>query len=251
MTSTASRSKSDVDTAAKFLAAAGVCLRYQPSPSVPLASMYGFADERHATILTNALIDRGDAVEINCIADRVCLAHKTLVPSLIALARRNELSDDAERVLGVLIETPRPTAGMVRKFMGVPPQKWPNAADEALAELQRAMVIDRGSTDVPETGAVYLSKDGIPYRIVDDVHAKHVKASAKLSIETALQNVLLAIVDDIAITKLRSLCKRIATAAEVDAAVDALVAKRKLLRDGKAVSRPRPSRPSRAGSTSR
>jgi len=201
--------------AARFLARAGIVLRYGASAKLPLASMYAaVGDDRLATRLTNALIDDGTAVEIACVADRVCLAHASLAPALIALCRRGrtvdelDLSHTARDVLGFLANAERPTAGAVRAYLGVPPQTWPNAADDALLELQRAFVIDRGPTDVPATGAAYLSKDGIPYRLVDDVHAAHVRAAGKLTIERALDIVL----GKLAVPKL---LKRLASAAEI------------------------------------
>src|SRR5262245_20547692 len=93
--------------AAKFLAEVGICLRYQASDKLPLASMYQAArSERRATELTNQLISDGTAIEINCVAERVCLAHASLAPALIALRRRDlELTDTARRVLAFLEET--------------------------------------------------------------------------------------------------------------------------------------------------
>jgi hypothetical protein len=38
----------------------------------------------------------------------------------------------------------------------------PDAADLALGELQREMLIDRGPSSVPEDGIPYLSKEGYP-----------------------------------------------------------------------------------------
>jgi hypothetical protein len=208
--------------AAKFLARAGIVLRYGANAKLPLASMYAaVGDDRKATTLTNALIGDGTAIEVACVADRVCLAHASLAPALIALCRRGRavdelaLSQTARDVLGFLAMTERPTAGAVRAYIGVPPQTWPNPADNALLELQRAFVIDRGPTDVPATGAAYLSKDGIPYRLVDDVHAAHIRAAGKLTIERALDTVL----GKLAIAKPRPLLKRIASAAEIDAAL--------------------------------
>lgn len=106
------------------------------SEALPLASMYqevwcqapakagrGETErdaQRRATILTNALIDRGAAVEINVIADRVTIVHAPLAPALIALRRRGAdpddlaLPDTARRVLAFVLGEPRPTAGQVR-----------------------------------------------------------------------------------------------------------------------------------------
>jgi hypothetical protein len=219
--------------ASAFLAEVGVALRYGASDKLPLASMYAaIGDDRKATQATNDLIAKGVAVEINCVADRVGLVCASLVPALLVLRRRNrevdelDLSDTARDVMGFVAATPRPTAGMVRAYLRVPPKTWPNAADEALAELQRWLVIDRGATDVPETGAAYLSKDGIPYRLVDEVHAKHVAAAAKLSVDRAADAVIGAYLGGAVFavrSKLRSLFKLCLSASEIDASVDRLV----------------------------
>ena len=213
-------SKAERKAASKFLADAGVVLRYHLSDKVPLASLHAFAgNDRDAVVLANALIESGDAIEVTCVADRVCLAHPSLVPALYALARRDValearrdvvLSDDAKRVFEFLKFTPRPTAGMVRAHLGIPPKTWPNAADDALAELQRAMLIDRGAADVPDTGIVYLPKDGIPYRIFDDEHPRHVKAAKKLTPSKAI--VVLLKYFELAVAK--KLFKRIVRKAE-------------------------------------
>src|SRR5689334_10705715 len=147
-----------VAQAERFLAAVAIALRYGPSDALPLASLYqavwcqvptarGAGEterdaQRRATVLTNALIDRGVAVETNAIADRVAIAHRSIVPSLIALRRRGaaagdlDLSPTARRVLAFVAGEDRPTAGQVRSHLGVPPRTWPNPADDALAELQ-------------------------------------------------------------------------------------------------------------------
>jgi hypothetical protein len=191
--------------AAAFLANAGIALRYGPHKTLPISSVYaavarrGEADadvQRRATELTNALIGDGTAIEILCVADRVAIAHASLVPALIALRRRGrthadlELSDDARRVLAFVASEPRATAGQVRAHLGVPPRTFPNRADDALAELQRWLVLDRGPTDVPEHGPAYLTKEGIPYRLVDEAHPAHVRAAAKLSVARAAKLVI-------------------------------------------------------------
>src|SRR5206468_5617064 len=120
--------------------------------------------------------------------------------ALIALRRRGklvgelDLSETARDVLGFIASTQRPTAGQVRGHVGVA-REWPNPADDALAELQRFLIIDRGPTDVPKHGAPYLGKEGIPYRLVDDVHTAHVTASGKLSAASAADELLLAYLD--------------------------------------------------------
>ena len=210
---------------AAFLAQVGIALRYGATDKLALASLYAaVGDDRRATRLANALIDDGLALEVTCVGDRVALAHASLAPALIALCRRRagDLSDTARDVLGFIAATPRATAGAVRAYLRVPPRTWPNVADDALAELQRALVVDRGATDVPETGAAYLSKDGIPYRLVDEAHAAHVAAAAALDPARAGDTLVLGYLRGAvfaAAPKLRALFKRCLAAAEVTAAV--------------------------------
>jgi hypothetical protein len=228
-----------------FVAEVAIALRYGPNDVLPLASIYHAvwrhgpraeleADaQRRATVLTNALLDAGSVIEVNVIADRLAIAHAAITPALIALRRRGrgvadlDLSDAARRVLELLGEHPRPTAGFVRARYGVPPKQWPNPADEALAELQRALVIDRGSTDVPDTGAAYLGKDGIPYRMVDVVHRAHVAAATALSVDAAAITLVGAYLDGAVFAtrrRLASLFKRCVSVRELDAALAALAA---------------------------
>lgn len=207
--------------------------------------------QRRATTLIHQLIAAGDAIETTVIADRVGLAHASLIPALIALVRRRraagragamlsvddlEISDTARRVLGFLATTPRPTAGQVCAYLGVPPQTWPNAADNALAELQRALVIDRGATDVPEKGSAYLTKDGIPYRLVDDVHARHVKAAAKLTVEAAAAKLVERYLDGARMATRKQLAKifdACMSPAELDAALATLARKVAVVGEGR------------------
>jgi hypothetical protein len=165
-------------------------LRYGPGKGIAIPSLYEeVGDDREATTIANELIAQGIAIETNAIAKRVALIDVALAPALVALCR-GEPSETAERVLGFLAHAERPTAGMVRAFLGVPPKTWPNAADDALAELQRLTLIDRGPADVPEHGAAYLSKDGIPLRIFDRAHPAIAKAAAKLTREAAAELLL-------------------------------------------------------------
>jgi hypothetical protein len=241
--------------AARYLANVGFALRYGPHKTLPIASMYAAVwrsipsrepeaeAQRRATALTNALIADGTAVEVTCIADRVGLAHASLLPPLIALVRRGrkvealELTDTARRVLDFMTHTPRPTAGMVRAHLGVPSGTWPSPADEALGELQRLLVIDRGPTDVPEKGAAYLTRDGIPYRLVDGVHVQHVKAAVTLDVDDAAALVIEHYLDGARFATKKQLAKLFEAClspAELDAALAALGRKVEVVRDGRA-----------------
>jgi hypothetical protein len=200
--------------------------------------------QRRATILTGALIDRSAAVETNAIADRVAIVHAPLVPALIALRRRGAdpddlaLSDTARRVLAFVRSESRPTAGQVRAHLGVPPRTWPNPADDALAELQRSLLIDRGAAEVPDAGAPYLAKDGIPYRAFDRTHPALVRAAAALTAGEAARRLIAAYLGGAVFaprSKLASMFKHCVSRAELDAAIDALAAEGRVEIAGKAV----------------
>lgn len=237
--------------AEKFLAGVAIALRYGPSDALPLASMYQATwrqagkrapeterdAQRRATTLTSALIEQGTAIEINVIAERLAVVHVAVAPAVIALRRRGarpgdlELSDTARRVLGFVRDADRPTAGQVRAHLGVPPKTWPNPADSALAELQRALLVDRGPAEVPETGSPYLAKDGIPYRVFDRVHAGLVNQAGKLAVADAASQLVFAYVAGAVFarrSKLASMFKLCLSRAELDAAVAQLVAARRL-----------------------
>lgn len=270
--------------AEQFLRRVAIALRYGASAALPMASMYhavwrhvplegagsvaagakarrrGRAAasagddgeiereaQRRATVLTNALIERGTAIEINAVADRVAVAHRSLVPALFALGRRGADEDDldlspaARRALAFIAGADRPTAGQVRAHLGVPPRTWPNPADDALAELQRVFLIDRGAAEVPDTGAPYLARDGIPYRVFARAHPEVVAEAAKLSVGDAAMRLIagyLAGAVFAAPGKLASLFKRCLSRSELDTALAALadrgeVAEQRL--DGKLV----------------
>lgn len=231
--------------AGAFLAEVAIALRYGATESLPLASMYQATRrsvptaeperdaQRRATVLTNALIDDATAIETSVIADRIALAHASLVPALIALRRRGAapdelaLSDAARRALAFVRDADRPTAGQVRAHLGVPPRTWPNPADDALAELQRHLLVDRGAAEVPETGSPYLSRDGIPYRIFDRTHAALVARAAKLAIADAARQLIAAYLAGAIFArrgKLASMFKHCLSRAELDAAIATLVA---------------------------
>ena len=241
--------------AAKFLDDVGIALRYGPSKQLPLASMYQAVwrlagkrpeseDEaqRRAGIVTNAMIDGGLAVEVTVVAERVAVVAPSVAPALYALVRRMardelELSDDARAVLAYIANAERPTAGQVRAYLGVPPKTWPNRADDALGELQRKLLIDRGAVQVPATGIPYLPKDGIPYRVFDDAHPAVVKAASKLSVDAAAAMLVERYLHGARYAeprKLASLFKRCMSRVEVDQAIASLVARGLAAMDGTA-----------------
>jgi hypothetical protein len=184
------------DDAIRFIREAGFALRYNSTPALPLASMYGAArDKRRAIELTNALLARDEVIETNVIADRLVLVHRDLVPALYALRTRfrtSKLSGNPQKVFQLIREDGTATAGDVRRFLGVDGTKRPDAADIALGDLQRELLIDRGPSSVPKNGIPYLSKEGFPYRVFEKAHPELVKAAKGMKTEAALKTILAA-----------------------------------------------------------
>jgi len=182
--------------AIRFVKAVKFVLRYNSTPSVPLTSMYATAgDTRRAIELTNLLLARDEVVETNVIADRLVLVHRDVVPALYALRvrfRAPALSDHAQRALDLIETDGTATSGDIRRYFGVGSAKRPDAADLALAELQREMRIDRGPSSVPEKGIPYLSKEGFPYRIFEKAHGDLVKAAKAMQTDAALRSLVQA-----------------------------------------------------------
>jgi len=207
--------------AVRFLRAAKIVLRYGPSARLPLASMYGAVpDKRLAIILTNALLASGEAVESNAVADRLVLLHRDIVPSVLALRMRHRapLSANAARALACLEAEGTATAGDVRRLLGAVGTKRPDAADLALAELGREMLIDRGPSSVATKGIFYLSPEGYPYRILAVAHPELVRAAKKISVAEAIRTVAAA-VGDVPPAKLAAMFKLCFSRAELDAAL--------------------------------
>jgi hypothetical protein len=176
--------------AVKFMKRVKFALRYNSTPSLPLASMFEAAhDKRVAIELANALLAAKEVVETNVIADRLVLVHRDVVPALYMLRTRHapNLSKNAARAFELIQENGTATVGDVRRFLGVEGLKRPDPADIAVGDLQREMLIDRGPSSVPKKGIPYLSKEGFPYRVFAKAHPDLIKAAKKLSSEEALQ----------------------------------------------------------------
>ncbi len=179
-----------VQDAVSFMKTVKFALRYGPTPSVPLPSIYAAAaDQRRAIELTNSLLARGEVIETNVVAGRLVLAHRDVVPALYALRTRfraASLSEDAGRALALIGNGQGVSAGDVRRFLGVTGKQRPDRADVALAELMRELLVDRGPSSVPKTGIPYLSKEGYPYRVFDKAHPELIRSAKKLKILEAI-----------------------------------------------------------------
>jgi hypothetical protein len=176
--------------AIRFMKTVKLALRYNSTPALPLASMYAAArDKRVAIELTNALLASGEVIETNVVADRLVLAHRDIVPALYALRTRfraSALSANAERAFSLILEDGTASVGDVRRFLGVGGSPRPDAADVAVGELMREMLVDRGPFEVPKNGIPYLSKEGYPYRAFEKAHPELVRAAKKMKTDAAI-----------------------------------------------------------------
>jgi hypothetical protein len=190
---------SGLDTAAdalQFMGEVAVALRYGAATNLPLASMYR-ATQRQVPVLendkpaharafelTNALLSSGSVVEINVIANRLVLAHERVMPAIYALRREHDktrLSDAARRALEFITDNATASSGDVRRLLNAGGQRRPDAADLALAELQRELLVDRGPSSGPSQGVFYLTREGYPYRLFAPSHAGIVSTASRLS----------------------------------------------------------------------
>lgn len=106
-----------------FMKSVRIALRYNVTPSLPLAGMHkAAADIRRSTEFSNALLSRGEAIETNTIAERLVLLHRGIAPAIYALRRRDrklKLSDNADRAFSLIQREGHASSGDVRRFLGV------------------------------------------------------------------------------------------------------------------------------------
>ena len=190
-----------------FMQHVGIALRYGAASSLPLASMYR-ATQRHvpepedeklaharAFELTNALLQGGQVVEINLIAERLSLAHERVLPVVYALRRRSQesrLSAAAGEAFRFIEANESATSGDIRRLLRAEGQPRPDAADLALSELQRELLVDRGPSSGLSTGVFYLSREGYPYRVFSTAHAGIILSASRLSRTEAARDLLTA-----------------------------------------------------------
>ena len=187
--------------ASRFLRSAGIVLRYWSTKGIPLASMYQACTgnnrekeegQRSAIEFSNALLESFQAIEVNMIAGRICLIDETLVPALYRLVTRErlynqvpKLSADARQAYDLISIRGEITAGDLRRKMGIKSGLQENPAYQALAELQRHFLVDRGPFVMPEKGVPYLSKEGYPYHFFHEAHLELATAARKLTVRQA------------------------------------------------------------------
>jgi hypothetical protein len=192
-----------VDTpkdAEAFLARHGIVLRYAVASGVPLASLRAACGPANAKAalersihVTNHLLGRAIGIEVNVISSRLTIVHRTWMPALYRLVRRDRAPDDlaglsinARRAYALVVANREVSAGAVRKHLGVAATPRHDPAYDALAELQRQLLVDRGPFVVPKKGIPYLSREGYPYHLVHQAHADLVRAARALDVDEAI-----------------------------------------------------------------
>lgn len=211
--------------AVSFIQSVHLALRYNATPSLPLAAMHTAAgDVRRSTEYTNALLASGEAIETILIADRLVLLHRGIAPAVYTLRRRKnrplQLSVNAERVLTMIQTDGHASSGDVRRFLGCHGQTRPDPGDEALAELQRELLVNRGPSSIPKNGIPYLSAEGYPYRIFATAHPAVVQTASRLTIEQAATSLIEAYLEaavSVSIRKLASMFRLLLSAEELAA----------------------------------
>ena len=217
--------------AERFLEHAGVALRYAATKGLPIASLRSAAgDESKAALvtsieLTNHLLASGIGVEVNVVADRLALVHRSLLPALYVLVRRGRPVEDLEGLSmiarsahALLRQQHQISAGDLRRHLGLKTEPRRDPAYEALAELQRALLVGRGPFEVTNSAIPYLSQEGYPYHLLHERHPSLLREARALSVEAATDRWLgryLAAAPAVTPRKLASMFRRFLGADEI------------------------------------
>ncbi|MBV8087517.1 MAG: hypothetical protein JO247_22130 [Chloroflexi bacterium] len=234
------------EEAMAFMEEVGVALRYGAAKDLPLASLYR-ATQRHIPVpepegeaqprafaLGNDLLASGRVIETNLVANRLALAHERLTPAIYALRRslpEPVLSETASAAFDFIRDHEAASGGDVRRALALTGQPRPDAVDQALAELQRELLVDRGPAAEPGRGVFYLSKEGYPYRVFAEAHPNIVSSGAALRRGQAAAELVAGYLSGAVFgnaRKLASMFQLLLRREEIDAALEALV------RDGRA-----------------
>jgi hypothetical protein len=239
----------DFEESRAFLRKAGFCLRYWGSDSLPIASMYdavlgkqkkaSSADQKIAIQLVNQLLEKREAIEVNVIADRVCLVHRSIMPILYSLVRQksksgaiSKLSSEAEEVLSLIQEQGQIVTGDVRELLGIPSVKTSDdPAYVVLSELQRHLLIDRGPFKISNQAIPYLAKEGYPYHLFEEAHLELAKEGEEIKVEQARNQWLMAFLKscgECSLRKMESIFKVFLTKDEIESGIQELVSARRL-----------------------
>jgi len=215
-----------------------VVLRYQGTPGLPIASLRSAAGPQYSKTalvrsieLTNHLLETSAAVEVNVVAGRLTLVDSSLVPALYLLVRRGRpltdlsgLSLNARQAWSLVKERGAVAAGDVRTHLGLAATPRNDPAYEALGELQRWMLIDRGPFVMPAKGVPYLSREGYPHRLFHKAHADLAAKASRLSVSAAadrwLRTYLSGITTRPTPRKLASMFKIFLAPAEIEASLE-------------------------------
>jgi len=110
------------------------------------------------------------------------------------------------------------SAGDLRRHLGLATAPRDDPAYEALAELQRALLVARGPFEIPKKGIPYLSTEGYPYHLLHERHPELVRESKKLSVRAAARRWLARYLDaagPVPPRKLASLFRRFLSPQEI------------------------------------
>ena len=250
----------NVKSAKQFLKKVGIALRYWRTEKIPMASLYQAAlgspenppkikdvsgmnlreeSQRLAIELTNYLLASHQGIEVNMIANRITLVHRDLVPSLYVLVRHHRLPNDlrgiskeAKKVFEFIEQTKETTAGHVRKFLRMPANDLnDDPAYNALAELQRNFLIDRGPFVMRKVGIPYLSKEGYPYHCFHQAHTDLIRAATRISPKQAAVNFIYGYLKGAVFAvdkKLISMFSNFISSVEIDEAIDLMTKQNKI-----------------------
>jgi hypothetical protein len=233
--------------AERFLSTYGLVLRYAATPTVPLASLRSAAGPANQAAaletsihLTNHLLGTAQGIEVNVVGHRLVLVHRTLMPALYQLVRRGRppidldgLSLAARTAYALIVERREVAAGEVRRRLGARATARHDPAYDALSELQRHLLVDRGPFTVPTTGIPYLSREGYPYHLFHEAHADLVRGSRRLSRDRAMDRLIGTYVGAAWFATPRGLTRLFGaflTKAEILGSLERLTAGRSLLR---------------------
>jgi hypothetical protein len=232
--------------AVAFLKKVGMALRYGPARNLPLASIYRAASASavikgapvRAIELTNHLLGSASAIEVNVIADRLTLVHRSLMPALYALVRRGRTIDDLTgigmngRAAFALIRQRREvTAGDVRQHLALRFDPQVDPGYSALDELKRVLLVDRGPFEIRKSGIPYLSQEGYPNHFFHEAHPDLVRAAGKLSVAEASDAFVQRYLDGAifcAVRTFKAMFKRFLMKEEIDETIERLTVARKI-----------------------
>jgi hypothetical protein len=222
--------------AERFLEQAGVALRHAATKGLPIASLRSAAGAETSKAalatsieLTNHLLASGIGIEVNVVADRLALVHRSLLPALHVLVRRGRPADDldglsmnARTAHALLRQRHQISAGDLRRHLGVKTDARHDPAYDALAELQRALLVGRGPFEVTNSAIPYLSREGYPYHLLHERHPDLLRQIRGLSPEAAAERWLaryLQAAPAVTPRKLASMFRRFLTADEITLAL--------------------------------